>query len=94
MRTVFAPLAEADLDEIADYIAADNPARALSFTRELRERCAKIASTPRTYPLRPTIAPDIRAAPFGNYLIFYSERADHVLIERILHGARDIEGMF
>ena len=29
---------EADLQEIGDYIAADNPVRAVSFEGELRER--------------------------------------------------------
>ena len=36
MRLNFTPMAEQDLEAIADYIAADNPGRALSFVRELR----------------------------------------------------------
>ena len=36
MRLLITPLAEQDLETIADYIANDNPARALSFVRELR----------------------------------------------------------
>lgn len=36
MRLLFAPLAEQDLESIADYIAADNPRRAVSFIEELR----------------------------------------------------------
>ena len=31
MRLFFAPLAEQDLESIADYIAADNPRRAVTF---------------------------------------------------------------
>ena len=35
----FSRRAEADLKEIATYIARDNPARAVTFVQELREHC-------------------------------------------------------
>ena len=38
MRLVITPLAEQDIESIGDYIARDNPRRALSFIRELRTR--------------------------------------------------------
>ncbi len=40
------PDAEADLEAIGDYIAGDNPTRAISFTAELREKCAALADMP------------------------------------------------
>ena len=43
MRVTVSPLAERDLETIGDYIAEDNPARALSFVAELRAQCTKIA---------------------------------------------------
>ena len=46
MRFIFAPLATADLEEIGDYIALDNPPWALSFVRELRAQCRKILDNP------------------------------------------------
>ena len=48
-------MAELDLEEIADFIALDNPRRALSFVRELRERCQKIAWFPEAIQLRPEL---------------------------------------
>lgn len=48
MRLAFTPLAEQDLEVIADYIAVDNPARALSFVRELRAQCQRIVLNPPT----------------------------------------------
>lgn len=39
MRVLFAPAAIADLQEITDYITADNPARAATFVAELIDRC-------------------------------------------------------
>ena len=46
MQCVFSPLAEFDLEEIGDYIARDNPPRAVSFIREIRELCVKITAMP------------------------------------------------
>ena len=42
MRLVFLPQAEMDLEAIGDYIALDNPRRAISFVRELRGQCRNI----------------------------------------------------
>ena len=36
MGVLFTPLADTDLEEIGDYIAQDNPARALTFIQEPR----------------------------------------------------------
>jgi toxin ParE1/3/4 len=43
MRAHFTPQAEIDLEEVGDYIALDNPARAVSFIREIRQHCERIA---------------------------------------------------
>ena len=97
MRCLFSPLAELDLEEIGDYIARDNPRRALSFIEEIRARCFLILHTPQGSPLREDLGAGVRVAPFGRYLIFYTvhEDADEVRIERILHSARDIgQGFF
>ena len=93
MRCLYAARAADDLDDIAAYIARDNPRRALSFVDELRQRCVQITTFPDAAPLRPDIAEGIRMVPFGRYLILYSAGNDHVLIERVLHGARDIPGL-
>ena len=42
MRAYLTPQAEIDLEEIGDYIALDNPKRAVSFIREIRQHCEKI----------------------------------------------------
>lgn len=94
MDCLFSPLAELDLEEIGDYIARDNPVRAVSFVREMRERCAKLARMPLASPLRPELGESFRMVVFGNYLIFYKVESDSVRIERILHGARNIPDLF
>jgi len=55
MRLEFSRWVESDLTAIADYIAQDNPARAVSFIREIREKIHLIAQHPLLYQLRPEI---------------------------------------
>jgi toxin ParE1/3/4 len=94
MRLIFAPLAVTDLEEIGDYIAIDNPQRALSFVRELRVQCRKILDNPLAFAMREELAPGLRVLPYGHYLIFYRILDKTVRIERILHGARDLGPLF
>ena len=94
MRCAFPPLAEADLEAIGDYIAQGNPRRALTFVRELRQRCGQIADMPRAAPLRPELGAGVRVVTFGRYLICYAEGDGQVVIERIVHGARSLRDLF
>lgn len=82
--------AERDLEAIGDYIARDNPARALSFIRELREACLGLADFPGRFPLVPRYeAEGVRYRVHGNYLIFYRSDPGEVTVIHILHGALD-----
>ncbi|WP_319526681.1 type II toxin-antitoxin system RelE/ParE family toxin [uncultured Desulfosarcina sp.] len=94
MHCFFSPLAEFDLEEIGDYIASDNPRRAVSFVQELRDLCLKMMTSPEAFPLRRDLGENIRMCPFHSYLIFYTVNAEELRIERILHGARDIPRFF
>lgn len=90
MKVVFSPAAEADLMDIALYIAEDNPTRALSFVAELEATSARLGDAPGIGRARPELGEGVRVLPHGNYLIFYRQGDDALRIERILHGARDI----
>ena len=47
MQCIFSAKAESDLEEIADYIARDNPGRALSYIGEIREHCRSLLVFPK-----------------------------------------------
>lgn len=82
--------AEADLESIADYIAHDNPLRAVSFVQTLRRKCVELAETPRAFPLVPRYEHSgIRRRVHGNYLIFYRVEDDDIVVYHVLHGATD-----
>jgi plasmid stabilization system protein ParE len=82
--------AETDLEAIGDKIAKDDPARAASFVRELRERCLGLGRFPKRFPLVPRYEQHgIRHYVHGNYLIFYRVEAEAVTVIHVLHGAMD-----
>ncbi|MDE2516980.1 MAG: type II toxin-antitoxin system RelE/ParE family toxin [Rhodospirillales bacterium] len=95
-RLLLSPSAAADLEEIAEYIARDNPVRAASFIAELEATCRAIAHTPEIHVARPDLAPGLRMAVHGRYLVFYrhlpAETA--VRVERVLHSARNLPQLF
>jgi toxin ParE1/3/4 len=92
MRFRFSRRAEADLDEITGYIARSNPARAVTYVRELREHCRGLLTFPAARRLRPELGEGVRLSVFGNYVVLYVVHADHDLLEirRVVHGARDL----
>lgn len=94
MQLEFRPQAERDLESIGDYIAQDNPRRALTFLRELRVQCHKILLAPQGCRLRPELGEGIRSCAHGNYVIFFTESDRSVTVIRVLHGAMDIETKF
>ena len=89
MRLEFQPQAERDLEGIGDYIAADNPARAVTFIRGLRSHCRRIGHNPLAYRLRSDLAAGLRSAVHGRYVIYFTADDDIVMIVRVLHGAMD-----
>lgn len=93
-RVRFTAQAELDLEEVGDYIAADNPFHALAFVQAIREHCERIADAPTSYPAHPELGENLRSCPHGRYRIFFKPLAAGVLIVRILHGGRDLAVLF
>jgi toxin ParE1/3/4 len=93
-RVLIAPVADADATIILDYIAQDNPAAA----KRLRGRFRQLLHTLAQHPLMgrsvPELAPNLRVASVGSFLIFYRMISERVEVARILHGAREITPEF
>lgn len=87
------PKAVEDLEAIGDFIAADNPKRAVAFIDELLQLCARIAERPRAFQRRDDLARGLRQAIHGNYLILFTASKKGVVIERVVHGARRLEDL-
>ena len=94
MRLERSPFVEGDLEAIGDYIAGDNPARAVSFIREIREEIRQVGRNPMHYRIRPEYGKDARMAVVGRYVILFRILGETVRIERIVYGGRDLPSLF
>ncbi len=75
-----------NLEEILQYIAADNPQRATSFAQELRDKVENLAAFPGLG--RPGRVPGTRELVLHpNYLAIYRVQGDDVHILRVHHTA-------
>jgi toxin ParE1/3/4 len=90
MRLRLSPYVPGDLEEIADFIAQDNPRQAIRLLRMLRSRMKEVARHPKLFQVRPDIGADARLASVGHYVILFRIRQDAVRIERVVHGSRDL----
>ena len=86
--------ADADLDEIADYIAEHNPNAALHEIERLHGKFVLLAANPLLGESREDLRPNLRAFTAGSYVIFYVALPDGIQVERVIHGSRDISSLF
>lgn len=82
--------AEADLEAIGTFIASDSPARAISFIRELVDRCHALEDQPLRHPIVADYGRRLRRFPFRGYSIYYQVTgSDDVVVVRILNDFMD-----
>jgi toxin ParE1/3/4 len=95
IRARFSPKAKRDLDEIFNYITADNPDAASRVRRNILNTADFLAqypelgrrirnASPRHAQIRWFVVPK-----FHNYLIFYQPFQETVVVVRVLHAAQD-----
>lgn len=89
-KVAFSPKSRQDLLDIGDYIARDSRVNARRFVGKLMEQCQRIGSSPMGYAGREDLAPGLRMAALGRYVIFFRVLDGTVRIERVLHGARNL----
>lgn len=91
---VYTARARADLEDIWLRIATDSPAAADRLIDRIAGRCASLGDHPELGPRRPEIAADARMLVIDDYLALYRSTRDGVVIVRVVHGARRLEGLF
>jgi toxin ParE1/3/4 len=92
----FTPLAEEDLDQIEDYIAAHDPAAAARVRAAMVQQSLQLGSTPaKGMPLKEARSEQeigVRFWPisrYRNYLVLYRVEPTRIRVLRILHAAQD-----
>ena len=90
MKCIFTEQAEAHLAAIAGELASDEPAKALDFIHEIEEYCQDICIFPEAYLLAPEYGEHLRKAPFRQYSVLYTVKADVLYIVQITQAKLDI----
>jgi toxin ParE1/3/4 len=81
--------ADADLDEIWDYVAQRNVQAADRLAKKIAKKYDTLAIFPEMGTAYEELAPRLRGFVVGNYVIYYRPLDDGVEIIRVLHGRRD-----
>ena len=90
-EATFSEDAEADLLDIAEFIARDNPIAAREWVDAVRQRCHLLSQHPLMGESRPGFGvAGCRSISVGLYVIFFRPSPSGVEIARILHGSRDL----
>jgi toxin ParE1/3/4 len=88
--------AEAEIDQIAQFLARASVAVALRFYDAVEESCNTLARMPRMGRQRIAQDPALKelrswsVKGFGNYLIFYLPLKDGIDVVHVVHGSRDL----
>ena len=90
-------IAEDDLSEIVNYIAAERPSTADALAAKIEKNLNLLSKNPRLGRIpneEELIQLGYRYLVVQNYLIFYTIEEQTIYIHRILHGARDYLNLF
>lgn len=94
MKIHWSEIAEADLDDIHDYIARDVPYYAELFIDSLIEATDKLEDHPRMGRRVPEAASrdDVRELIVQGYRIIYLLQTDQLQVLTVIHGSRNLAG--
>ena len=94
MRIIWSDVAEADLDDLYDYIARDVPYYAEQFVDRLIEAVGALQDHPRLGRRVPEAEDrqDVRELLFQGYRVIYLVGPEQVYILTVVHGSRDLAG--
>ena len=95
MRVILSDAAEADLEDIGDFIAKDDPFASRKLIERVSEACAGLSDFPLRYPVECTVRrKEVRRRNVGRYAVFYRLEGEVIIIIRIAHSARDYTTLF
>lgn len=90
-RFVLTKAARADLDEIFEHIARDNPNAASRVLEKLREAMQMLARSPKIGHYRRDLASEpVRFWSVYSYLVIYRAETRPLEVVRVLHASRDV----
>ena len=88
-KLVILPAGGADLIDIGDFIALDNPPRAVSFVVEIEAKITEIGERPGSFQERDDLHPGLRHAPHGRYRRYVDDLVGTLTSEAVAGPAAD-----
>ncbi len=93
VKIIWSPLAVARVNEIAEYIAADNPAAARKWVDSLFESIERLRLFPLSGRVLPELArQEIRELLYGQYRIIYRVEQKTITLLTVRHGKQILPG--
>ena len=94
-RFVLTVDAKADLKEIREFIAKDDPAAAERQLMRFRQAFRRLAKFPRIGHRREDVTSSeaVLFLPVGSYVVVYRPEPKPLMIVRVLHGSRDLAAL-
>jgi len=87
-RVVWSTKALADVDAIANYIAADSASYARTVVRKIQTSTRSLADFPFAGRVVPEVGESFREVFAYSYRVIYQVRQDIVLVTAVIHGSR------
>lgn len=83
-----------DLQRIEDFIARDSTLHAIHFINRIVETAERLEQVPQRGRIVPEFGRHhLRELLFSGYRIVYTLQNHHVIILRVVHGARDLAAL-
>jgi toxin ParE1/3/4 len=93
MRIRRLPQAIRDVDEIWEWIAAEDMRAADRLGDRIADATDRLTDYPESGTPHPELGPGIRSLVVGRYVVLYRVGPDSVDIVRVVHGARELKGL-
>jgi plasmid stabilization system protein ParE len=102
LHSRFTPAAKSDLDELIAYLedaaGVEMADRFIDAVQDLLELLMVTPGLGRRYRFKSGRTLEMRRfvlkAPFEQWIVFYTVTETDILVEQILHGARDLDAFF
>ncbi len=90
-RVEITPAGEADIQEIFDFIARDDPFAAIGWVEEVERQISTLEQFSLRCPMIPEagdLGKEHRHLVYGNYRTLFKVEETSVIILRVIHGSR------
>ena len=93
MKIIWSPTSRKKIDELVDFIAADNLDAALALVEEIESRVQSLKNHPRSGRILPVLNDEMVRELIirGDYLVVYEIQGERIEILTIRHAKQDFD---